>query len=115
MDTDNWIAEYQLGSVDMAAGEPSWCSALHWRPTVNIGRSMLDVVRSLARIRPYPVALAQVHGRGRTLFKDRCPAVIGSIPADGVQQELSVTGAPIFQRAAADYIMRQLGDKLRRQ
>src|ERR1039458_6013307 len=71
--------------------------------------------KSPGRISPHPIAFVAIHGRRRTFFKNDYSAVVPLIPADGIENELPADLAPIFQRLAADDIVRDFFDELRRE
>src|SRR5213594_2849479 len=61
---------------------------------------------------PDPIALVCILDLVRGLFHARDDsAIILFVPADGIEQEFSVVGPAIFQRLAADEIVRQFPNK----
>jgi hypothetical protein len=66
---------------------------------------------SLQRILPDPVAFSPIF---QTVFgQHNLPAVVRFIPADGIEQKLSIIRAAIMERLAADDVVRQFFDELR--
>ena len=67
------------------------------------------------RRRPDPIALGGVQTRAFPWGQGDLAAVVRFVPADRVENKMSVVGLAVFQRLPGDEIVRELGHKARGQ
>ena len=76
--------------------------------------SLAEFLVSPGRVAPDPITIGCIERRSLSFAERYHAAIVRFIPADGVERKPAICRAPIFQRSAADDIMRHLGDELRR-